>query len=145
MLCTHICSAFTFYFSHHVTLLTCSLQVHLCQVFGEFTGAGHYCPLPWDVGHCVPAACAITVDEFRVRRLHIHHLSMTSALITPARGRRRGSKTAAEVLHEANKSPCCLPSVVCRACGRMCCGRERLGRKGAPTTTKMPDSWETIN
>lgn len=65
----------------------CSLQFHLCQVFGEFTGAGHYCPLPRDVGHCVPAACAIAVDEIWVWRLHVHHLSMTSALITPWSGR----------------------------------------------------------
>lgn len=70
-----------------VALLTCSLQFHLCQVFGEFTGAGHYCPLPRDVGHCVPAACAIAVDEIWVWRLHVHHLSMTSALITPTRMR----------------------------------------------------------
>lgn len=71
-----------------VCTLTCSLQVHLCQVFGEFTGACPCFPLTCDVGHCVPAACAITVDEVWVRRLHVHHLSMTSALITPARERR---------------------------------------------------------
>lgn len=81
-----------------VVLLTCSLQVHLRHVFGEFTGAGHCFTLPCDVGHCVPATCAITVDEVRVRRLHVHHLSMTSALITPARGRRGRCQTA-------NKSP----------------------------------------
>lgn len=82
-----------------VVLLTCSFQVHLRHVFGEFTGAGHCFTLPCDVGHCVPATCAITVDEVRVRRLHVHHLSMTSALITPARGRRGRCQTA-------NKSPC---------------------------------------
>lgn len=92
-----------------VALLTCSLQVHLCHVFGKFTGAGRYWPLSWDVGHCVPAACAITVDEVWIRRLHIHHLPMTSALITPARGR-RGCQMAMEVLQEANKSLCCLLS-----------------------------------
>lgn len=96
-----------------VSLLTCSLQVHLRQVFGEFTGAGPCFPLPCDVGHCVPAACAIAVDEVRVRRLHVHHLSMTSALITPAGGRRGMSDSSAEVLQEANKSPCCFASVVC--------------------------------
>lgn len=64
--------------------LTCILQVHPRQLFGEFTGAGRHFALPCDVRNCVPAACAITVDEVWVRRLNIHHLSMTSALITPA-------------------------------------------------------------
>lgn len=43
---------------------TCSFKVHLRHVFGKFTGAGG--PLssfPGDVGHGVPATCAITVDE----------------------------------------------------------------------------------